>query len=295
MKYFISNQLYTTIYVYRKQHIEKGHILWGDGSTKNSAINKLNSKAYHRTRVLIDLFEDKKYSLIIDMLPYTDILKYSFIPDICVYNPIIMKDIKCGEDRYLLSWQFSNKALHYIIRYHTSLLTDKCGLETFLLLESRFISYEISLNGGIYIPWDIISENFYQYDDSFIIKYQDKLNWNHINRSRRISFNIIDNCSAYIDWDHISYKANNEMIEKYQDKLNWDIISISHSIETIDKKYYCRLDWDLIIRFSLTLHNLPTILKHRTREDIWRIYNIVPIANISMYELTAMLSSIRND
>ena len=107
--------------------------------------------------------------------------------------------------------------------------------------------------------WKKLSNDF-NWSETLLEKYQDKVDWNEISRNRNILWTIpmIQKFKNRINWDTFSeyfVKIEGEMvteniIETFKDKWNWHELSqnsnVSLSFELLDK-YADLWDWEEVI------------------------------------------------
>lgn len=232
MRYFISDHLYKTLISTQYDTDEYGRYT-----------DKIYSTVYDAT---VDLLtHDKQYSDIMNIIGYTTVLNYTYIPDIYVYSRFLEADMLyyIEHNKYIKwdSWQFSHKALHYIIKYYPELvLYDDRGdyddhlfdihYTLYIHIHMSYITYALKYYGIHGVNWEIISRS-YKLINSFIIEYKHYLHWDKLQNSIYDNFSegVLDKCDGYIDWKRVSLCTNLESItdyimNKYRNELDFKIL-----------------------------------------------------------------------
>jgi hypothetical protein len=130
----------------------------------------------------------------------------------------------------------------------------------YVLSESFIEKYQDKLN------WDDISQ-YQQLSESFIEKYKNKVNWFRISEYQRLSEPFIEKWQNILNWDYISMYQNlsEPFIEKYKDKVDWDIISKYQKLsQEFIKKYKDKLD----VKTQLKTHHDKRTYKQKKEEAI---------------------------
>lgn len=265
MKYFISPHLYNTLYihgqVYKHQH-------------KKHVIHKIDASYYEIAKDLIEFSNDKKYKSLSPLLLSTHLfmLYKPYIPDIYVFSQFVDRDIVgCDGNRVTVySYQFSRKALHYLIKKYLNVIDPRPNsMRIRVEIDMSYILYEINKYGKPPVSWSIISK-FERLEESFIIKYQDYLNWRRVTKYYNNAFTetLVSTCSSHINWKTISEIRNisGDFMSKYKDQLDWDIISRKYPPSRIPEKLYRYINWEI----ASQVHGLgdPFIKKYKKNIDL---------------------------
>lgn len=115
--------------------------------------------------------------------------------------------------------------------------------------------------------WDILSEEF-DWTESLLEKYQDKLNWEGVSENSQIKWNLttLDKFKERLHWDILSKEIHTEQItpeilDKFKDKWDWYKLSanwhLNLTCDIIDK-YAEFLDWKELIERKFTSNPYET-------------------------------------
>lgn len=221
MKYFVSNQLYDTLsqqcqfYPKSKQ--------WGNPNM--CILDKLDSTIYKSTQTLLSCSQNNP--VLYTVIKQTNILDTIYIPDIYACSRFLEIDMKYRADRYLYitwkSWQFSRKALHYIVINYPDLLEIELYDDEYIYashgnridLPMRYIQYYIKRCQPDKINWSIISRSS-ELDNDFIIKYKSYIDWYSIQPKlyRKFTYDLLRACHEHLDWNMVSDLSPIEEISK---------------------------------------------------------------------------------
>lgn len=115
--------------------------------------------------------------------------------------------------------------------------------------------------------WDILSEEF-DWTESLLEKYQDKLNWKSISENSQIKWNwaMLDKFKERLHWDILSKEIHSEQItseilDKFKDRWDWYQLSanwhLNLTCEIIDK-YAEYWDWKALTDHRFTSNPYET-------------------------------------
>lgn len=118
--------------------------------------------------------------------------------------------------------------------------------------------------------WDILSEEF-DWTESLLEKYQEKLNWQGVSENSHIKWNLtmLDKFKERLHWDILSKEIHSEQItseilDKFKDRWDWYQLSanwhLNLTCEIIDK-YAEYWDWEALTghRFTSNLYETDPI------------------------------------
>jgi hypothetical protein len=123
-------------------------------------------------------------------------------------------------------------------------------------MATKVLSNEFMQNIATEEAWKELSSNF-NWSETLLEKYQDKVNWDEIAENRNICWTIpmIQKFQKKINWDKFSDYAHEDIltegiIEAFKDKWNWHNLSRNGNLPLTDnllEKYADRWDWEQII------------------------------------------------
>ena len=123
-------------------------------------------------------------------------------------------------------------------------------------MATKVLSNEFMQNIATEEAWKELSGNF-NWSETTLEKYQDKVNWDDISENRNIRWTIpmIQKFQKKINWEKFSDFADENtlterFIEAFKDKWNWHNLSNNGNVELTDElleKYADRWDWGEII------------------------------------------------
>lgn len=115
--------------------------------------------------------------------------------------------------------------------------------------------------------WDILSEEF-DWTESLLEKYQEKLNWQGVSENSQIKWNLtmLDKFKERLHWDILSKEIHSEQItseilDKFKDRWDWYQLSanwhLNLTCEIIDK-YAEYWDWKTLTDHRFTSNPYET-------------------------------------
>ena len=121
-------------------------------------------------------------------------------------------------------------------------------------MATTVLSNEFMQNIATEEAWKELSGDF-NWSETTLEKYQDKVDWDEISRNSRIRWTIpmIQKFQKKINWDVFSDDADVDILtEKYLDafKEKWNWHELSRNVELTDElleKYADRWDWEVLI------------------------------------------------
>ena len=131
------------------------------------------------------------------------------------------------------------------------------------------LSNEFMQNIATEEAWKELSGNF-NWSETTLEKYQDKVDWDEISRNSRIRWTIpmIQKFQKKINWDVFSDNADEDILtEKYLDafkeKWNWHNLSNNRNVELTEElleRFADKWDWtEIIDRYGCNLYDKKAI------------------------------------
>ena len=124
-------------------------------------------------------------------------------------------------------------------------------------MATKILSNEFMQNMTMEEAWKELSRE-YQWSETLLEKFQNKVNWDGISENRNICWTIpmIQKFQKMINWDLFSKNVTKDtltiaVLETFKDKWNWNKLSENYSInltEDMVEKFADRWNWSRIIR-----------------------------------------------
>jgi len=102
------------------------------------------------------------------------------------------------------------------------------------------------------VDWENISQS-QKLSEEFIEKHKDLVNWINISTHQKLSESFIEKHKDKVSWTNISryQKLSESFIEKHPDKVDWDYISRYQILsEEFIEKYKIRVHWNIISQYQ---------------------------------------------
>ena len=151
-------------------------------------------------------------------------------------------------------------------------------------MATKVLSNEFMQNIATEEAWKELSSNF-NWSESLLEKYQDKVNWDEISENRNIRWTIsmVHTFRKDINWDKFSAYADESIlteyyIEVFKDKWNWHELSNNGNVPMTDElleKFADRWDWEQII--DSYCHN---IYDKRAIEFYEKFKDYIPVSKL---------------
>lgn len=130
-------------------------------------------------------------------------------------------------------------------------------------MATTVLSNEFMQNIATEEAWKELSGNF-NWSETTLEKYQDKVDWDEISRNSRIRWTIpmIQKFQKKINWDVFSDNADEDILtekhlDAFKEKWNWHNLSINGNVELTEElleRFADKWDWmELIDRWNIGL------------------------------------------